>query len=69
MSPTWQYIYAEFERELGLVDDVEFLFTPDGQTVEYRSAARKQKKSDHRGRIRAIRLALAPKGWKSVGYR
>ncbi len=39
------------------------------QTVEYRSSARKQKKSDHRGRIRSIRLALQPKGWKSVGYR
>ncbi len=25
------YIYCEFEREFGFVDDVEFLFAPDGQ--------------------------------------
>jgi len=63
------YVYAEFERELGLVDDVEFLFSPDGQTVEYRSAARKAKQSDHRGRIKALRVELQKKGWRSLGFR
>ena len=38
-------------------------------TVEYRSGARKSKKSDHRSRIKALRLELQKKGWKSVGYR
>ena len=39
------------------------------QTVEYRSAARKGPKSDHRARIKSLRLALQSKGWRSVGYR
>ncbi len=39
------------------------------QTVEYRSAARKSSKADHRGRIKRLRLALQDKGWRSVGYR
>lgn len=63
------YLYAEFERDFAFVDDVEFLFSPNGQTVEYRSAARKSKKSDHRSRIKAIRVELQKKGWRSVGYR
>ncbi len=25
------YVYCEFERDFGFVDDVEFLFAPDGQ--------------------------------------
>ncbi len=40
-----------------------------GQTVEYRSAARKSSKADHRGRVKALRLALQEKGWRSLGYR
>ena len=67
------YLLAEFERELGFVDDVEFLIKTDpasgAGTVEYRSGARKTKKSDHRSRIRALRVELQKKGWKSVGYR
>ena len=69
------YILAEFERELGFVDDVEFLIKTEteerggGGTVEYRSGARKSKKSDHRSRIKALRVELQKKGWKSVGYR
>lgn len=80
IKQTDTYIYAEFERELGFVDDVEFLIkvdpdtrgglTPFGVgTVEYRSGARKSKKSDHRSRIKALRMELQKKGWKSVGYR
>jgi uncharacterized protein (DUF1499 family) len=35
------YVYAEFESGImGFVDDVEFLFMPDGSTVEFRSAPR-----------------------------
>jgi len=63
------YLYAEFERDFTFVDDVEFLFSPDGKTVEYRSAARKAKKSDHRSRIKGLRVKLQEKGWRSVGYR
>jgi len=73
VKQTPNYLYAEFERELGFVDDVEFLIKTDeasgAGTVEYRSAARKSKKSDHRSRIKALRLELQKKGWKSVGYR
>ena len=76
IKQTDNYLYAEFERELGFVDDVEFLIKTDDSkggggagTVEYRSAARKSKKSDHRSRIKALRLELQKKGWKSVGYR
>mmetsp|Transcript_29860 Transcript_29860/g.71026 ORF Transcript_29860/g.71026 Transcript_29860/m.71026 type:complete len:225 (+) Transcript_29860:82-756(+) len=69
VSSTPTYVYAEFQRELGLVDDVEFLFAPDGQTLEYRSAARKAKQADHRGRIKALRVELQKKGWRSVGFR
>jgi uncharacterized protein (DUF1499 family) len=69
------YVLAEFERELGFVDDVEFLIKTEPEerggagTVEYRSGARKTKKSDHRARIKALRVELQKKGWKSVGYR
>jgi len=80
IKKTDTYIYAEFEREFGFVDDVEFLvkvdpdtrggLTPFGVgTVEYRSGARKSKKSDHRSRIKALRVELQKKGWKSIGYR
>ena len=73
IKQTDNYLYAEFERELGFVDDVEFLIKTDAAsgagTVEYRSGARKSKKSDHRSRIKALRLELQKKGWKSVGYR
>ena len=79
VKQTDSYLLAEFQREgldgkLGFVDDVEFLVKQDDAadgagTVEYRSGARKAKKSDHRSRIKALRLELQKKGWKSVGYR
>ena len=73
IKQTPNYLYAEFEREFGFVDDVEFLIKTDDAsgagTVEYRSAARKSKKSDHRSRIKALRVELQKKGWKSVGFR
>ena len=65
------YIYAEYESDLfGFVDDVEFLFSPDGKTVEYRSQSRvgEDDMKVNRNRIKAIRLALQPKGWQSIGF-
>lgn len=65
------YIYAEFQSKFfGFVDDVEFLFLPDNSTVEYRSASR-MGESDfkaNRTRIRDLRIALKPAGWKSLGF-
>eukprot|EP00168_Porphyra_purpurea_P013719 TRINITY_DN3829_c0_g1_i2.p2 TRINITY_DN3829_c0_g1~~TRINITY_DN3829_c0_g1_i2.p2 ORF type:complete len:133 (+),score=38.89 TRINITY_DN3829_c0_g1_i2:426-824(+) len=65
------YVYAEFASKFfGFVDDVEFLFLPDNSTVEYRSASR-MGESDfkaNRTRIRDLRVALKPAGWKSLGF-
>eukprot|EP00181_Compsopogon_caeruleus_P004904 CAMPEP_0184682584 /NCGR_PEP_ID=MMETSP0312-20130426/7859_1 /TAXON_ID=31354 /ORGANISM="Compsopogon coeruleus, Strain SAG 36.94" /LENGTH=251 /DNA_ID=CAMNT_0027134347 /DNA_START=36 /DNA_END=791 /DNA_ORIENTATION=- len=65
------YIYAEFESPLmGYVDDVEFLFQPDGKTVDYRSASRlgKDDLNANRQRIKNLRKELENFGWKSVGF-
>ncbi|CAN8067315.1 unnamed protein product [Agarophyton chilense] len=67
------YIYAEFESKLmGFVDDVEFFFQPDSQTVEYRSASRLGEGDfdANRKRIRDLRQALQQMDnrWASTGY-
>lgn len=69
---TEDFLYVEYESPLmGFVDDVEFFFPPgDKAIVEYRSASRVGE-SDfdiNRKRIRAIRQALEPMGWRSVGF-
>ncbi|KAL1528472.1 hypothetical protein AB1Y20_009816 [Prymnesium parvum] len=64
-----RYLYAEFPDPItGVVDDVEFLFSLDAPIVGYRSQPRAGS-DDKRGRarIRDLRKALAPAGWKSVG--
>lgn len=57
---------------MGFVDDVEFFFQPDGNTVEYRSASRLGERDfdANRKRIRDLRVALqeSDKRWGSVGY-
>ena len=62
-------VYAEFEDSVtGAIDDVEFLFSSDTPIVGYRSAPRVGKDDKKgRARIRDIRKALSPAGWKSVG--
>jgi len=64
-----RYVYAEFEDSVtGAIDDVEFLFSSDTPIVGYRSAPRVGKDDKKgRARIRDIRKALSPAGWKSVG--
>ncbi|KAK9187789.1 hypothetical protein WN944_019188 [Citrus x changshan-huyou] len=54
---------------LGLVDDVEFSFPPERDSiVEYRSALRLRNFDfdANRKRIKALRLALEKKGWTSA---
>jgi uncharacterized protein (DUF1499 family) len=55
-----------------LVDDVEFLFSPDGSTVDYRSASRlgKDDLKANRTRIKSLRVALnsVDPRWVSTGY-
>lgn len=56
-----QLVYAEFESKLmGFVDDAEFFFQPDNETVEYRSASRLGERDFdvNRKRIRDIRVTL-----------
>lgn len=66
-----RYILAEFrDKTFGTVDDVEFLFsTATPGIVNYRSAARAGGGDDkrHRERVKELRKALQPKGWRSVG--
>jgi len=66
-----RYVLAEFrDPNFGFVDDVEFLFSSDTPgLVGYRSAARVKGGDDkrHRNRIKALRVALQPNGWTSVG--
>lgn len=57
-------VSAEYESKLmGFVDDVEFLFSPDKNTVEYRSASRLGEGDfdANRKRIRDFRVALQDK--------
>lgn len=68
------YLYVEYkDPKLGFIDDVEFFFSPgEGSRVQYRTAARvgesKGSGETQRKRIKALRVALTSKGWKSVGF-
>ena len=76
-----RYLRAEFVVPKSLpfgsdeIDDVEFLIAAPGQSdppslVDYHSVSRPGSGDDvkrHRERIKAIRVELAPSGWKSVG--
>lgn len=69
---TDDYLYAEFESPtFGFIDDFEAFFPSDRPgTVEYRSASRIGESDGdvNRKRIKAIRLELQKKGWRSLGY-
>jgi len=72
---TNDYMRVEYKSKVfGFVDDVEFWFPPDDETrrsrVEYRSASRvgESDLDANRKRIKCLRQALAPEGWKSVGF-
>lgn len=68
ITRTDDYLYAEYTSPtFGFVDDVEFLLKPNGE-VEYRSASRIGESDGdiNRKRIRALRKALEPAGWKSI---
>jgi len=74
IKQTDDYLYAEYQSPtFGFIDDVEFYFPVTGTqpyTVEYRSASRIGESDGdiNRKRIKAIRLELQKKGWKSLGY-
>lgn len=77
MEQSDSYLYAEFQSPLfGFIDDVEFWFPGQQQQagreciVEYRSASRIGESDGdiNRKRIKAIRLELEKKGWKSIGF-
>jgi uncharacterized protein (DUF1499 family) len=71
VKQTDDYLYLEYESPtFGFIDDVEFFFPTDSNHVEYRSASRiGQSDGDiNRKRIKAIRVELQKKGWKSLGY-
>ena len=72
---TNDYMRVEYKSKVfGFVDDVEFWFPPDDETrrsrVEYRSASRvgESDLDANRKRIKCLRQAFAPEGWKSVGF-
>ena len=57
------YLYAECRtRWMGFVDDVEFLLDPGAGVIHVRSASRLGRRDlgTNRGRVEAIRTALAP---------
>eukprot|EP00887_Chlorella_sp_A99_P000451 scaffold17.g451.t1 len=66
------YLALEYESPtFGFIDDVEFYFPESpANTVEYRSASRIGESDGdiNRKRIKAIRLELQKKGWRSVGF-
>lgn len=65
------YLYAEYkDPKLGFIDDVEFFFSPGASLVQYRTAARVGEKGGEtqRKRVKALRVALMQRGWKSVGF-
>lgn len=68
VAQTDDYLYLEFTSPtFGFVDDVEFLLKGNSE-VEYRSASRigESDGDANRKRIRALRKALEPRGWKSI---
>ncbi|PSC69227.1 50S ribosomal L11 [Micractinium conductrix] len=72
ITQTADYLYVEYESPtFGFIDDVEFFFPTDKPgIVEYRSASRIGESDGkiNRKRIKALRLDLQNKGWKSIGY-
>lgn len=74
IQQTGDYLYAEFQSPtFGFIDDVEFWFPANKQKdgiLEYRSASRIGESDGdiNRKRIKAIRLELEKKGWKSIGF-
>mmetsp|Transcript_9269 Transcript_9269/g.30611 ORF Transcript_9269/g.30611 Transcript_9269/m.30611 type:complete len:226 (+) Transcript_9269:20-697(+) len=72
IKKTDDYLYVEYESPLmGFVDDVEFWFpSKDKSIMEYRSASRLGESDGdiNRKRIKAIRVELQKKGWRSVGF-
>ena len=66
------YIHVEYESPtFGFIDDFEAYFPKDKPgIVEYRSASRIGESDGdiNRKRIKALRLELQKKGWKSIGY-
>ena len=68
ITQTDDYLYAEYTSPtFGFIDDVEFLLKANGEG-EYRSASRigESDGDANRKRIRALRKALEPLGWKSI---
>lgn len=72
IKQTDDYLYAEYESPtFGFIDDFEAYFPADRPgIVEYRSASRIGESDGdiNRKRIKALRLELQKKGWKSLGY-
>lgn len=72
IKKTDDYLYAEFESPtFGFIDDFEAFFDKSKPgVVEYRSASRIGESDGdvNRKRIKAIRLELQKKGWKSLGF-
>ncbi len=75
VEQTNDYMRVEYTSKVfGFVDDVEFWFPPDDEKrrsrVEYRSASRvgESDLDANRKRIKCLRQALAPEGWKSIGF-
>lgn len=69
---TEDYLHVEYESPtFGFIDDFEAYFPKDKPgIVEYRSASRIGESDGdiNRKRIKALRLELQKKGWKSIGY-
>jgi uncharacterized protein (DUF1499 family) len=69
---TQDYLHVEYESPtFGFIDDFEAFFPKDRPgIVEYRSASRIGESDGdiNRKRIKALRLELQKKGWKSVGF-
>lgn len=72
VKQTDDYVYVEYESPtFGFIDDFEVYFPADRPGyVEYRSASRIGESDGdvNRKRIKAIRLELQKKGWRSLGY-
>lgn len=72
VKQTDDYLYVEYESPtFGFIDDFEAYFPSDKPgVVEYRSASRIGESDGdvNRKRIKALRVELQKKGWKSLGY-
>lgn len=72
VEQTDSYLRVEYESPtFGFIDDFEVFFPDDKPNiVEYRSASRIGESDGdiNRKRIKALRVELQKKGWKSVGF-